>query len=551
MKIVSIIFQLIGSLGFLLYGMKLMSDGIQKSAGERLEKALGFMTSNRFVSVFTGMFITMIIQSSSATTVMVVSFVNAGLLTLTQSAGVIFGANIGTTVTAWIVSLFGFKFKIDAFAIPAFGIGYILVFIKKLHKEDLGEALMGFGLLFFGLSLLSKTVSVDPSQLGFLSNLQSGGFQSILFGVLIGLLLTVLIHSSSASTAIILTMAYNNLLTWEFSAAMVLGSNIGTTIDSVIASIGTKVNARRAACIHVFFNISGTLLAIIFFKPLLMLVDFIIPGPVEANITYNIAMLHTIFNVAATCIFLPFTNYIAKLTERFIKPHKNETNENYRLEFTEVLGKENASAYIVRAEKEILDMMMIVTDMFNKLQEGFSKRNKKFIQTHVESIFQAENYADQMHEQITKYLINCEHLPINENQYNNITIMIQIVDNLESMTDDCLSATLLLKKSIEKKMQFPQEDFDRLIPYVDLVQSFLVFISENINKHLSDEQVKSATEIENQIDLFRKNLKKVARKRLESGSDVKSELLYIDLVRQIEKIGDKAFNISLELGQSK
>ncbi|MCI1209261.1 MAG: Na/Pi cotransporter family protein [Treponema sp.] len=551
MNIVKVILEIIGSLGFLMYGMKMMSDGIQKSAGESLQRALGLMTSNRFLAVFTGLVITMIIQSSSATTVMVVSFVNAGLLSLTQSVGVIFGANIGTTITAWIVALFGFKFHITAFAVPVFGIGYLLIFIKRLHKEDLGEALMGFGLLFLGLGMLSNTVSVDSKDMLFLTNLQKGGYGVIWLGVLIGLLLTMLIHSSSASTAIIITMAYNHLLTWEFSAAMVLGSNIGTTIDSVLASIGTKVNARRAALVHVLFNITGTLVAVFFLRPLLSLVDFIIPGPVESNITYHIAMLHTVFNVLATCAFLPFTKQIAHLTERIIKPRIDEEEDVYRLEFTETVGKENAAAYIIRAEKEISDMTEVVTSMFDRIQEGFSDRSPEFIEKNVDALTKKENYADQMHEQITRYLVNCTHLPMSDNQQNNINVMIQIVDNLESMTDDCFSVTMLLKKSIEKKMLFPQEDFDRLIPYVDLAREFLQFIQKNINTHLTSEEVQLAAEIEDQIDLFRKNLKKVARKRLESGADVKSELLYIDLVRQIEKIGDRAYNISFELGQTK
>ena len=227
MSVIVFVFQLVGSLGFLLFGMKMMSDGIQKSAGQSLQRILGFMTGNRVLSVLTGLLITMIIQSSSATTVMVVSFVNAGLLTLKQSIGVIFGANIGTTITAWIVSFFGFEFDIAAFAIPMFGIGFILSSYKKLKKEALGEALMGFGLLFLGLDLLSSAMpSVSSDKMSFLAALTNKGILSISIGVIAGIILTVIIHSSSAATAIILTMSYNGLLPWEFAAAMVLGSTI-------------------------------------------------------------------------------------------------------------------------------------------------------------------------------------------------------------------------------------------------------------------------------------------------------------------------------------
>lgn len=545
MNVVSFIFQLIGSLGFLLYGMKMMSDGIQKSAGESLHRILGLMTGNRIFAVLTGLFITMIIQSSSATTVMVVSFVNAGLLTLQQSIGVIFGANIGTTITAWIVSLFGFNFDISLFAIPVFGIGYFLTFIKRIHKETIGEALMGFGLLFLGLELLSSSMpSMSADNVSFLSQFTNNGPLSIFIGIIAGLLITVILHSSSASTAIILTMSYNKMLPWEFAAAMVLGSNIGTTIDAVLAAIGTKVNARRAALIHVLFNVAGTILAVIFFRPLLTLIDFIVPGPVDASITTHIAMLHTVFNLSNTIIFLPFTSQLAHLTERLIRPKSNETPDVYHLDFADPGLKGNATAFLIRAEKEIADMTEVVTRMFNRISDGISSRDQTFLDQHLNELAKEENYADQMQEGISNFLVHCMDLPINDKQRNSISDMLHIVDDLESMTDDCYTVALLLQRSIEKHMVFAQEDMERLNPYMDLAKQFVHFIKDNINKHLDTERLQQAQNLEDQIDMFRKNLKRVARKRLEKGADVKSELLYIDLVRNIEKIGDRAFSIS-------
>ncbi len=531
--------------------MKLMSDGIQKSAGESLHRVLGLMTGNRFFAVLTGLFITMIIQSSSATTVMVVSFVNAGLLSLTQSVGVIFGANIGTTVTAWIVSFFGFNFNITLFAVPMFGIGYILTLMKKLHKHAIGEALMGFGLLFLGLSLLSSAMpSLDADNVGFLAALTGKGELSILLGIAAGLAVTVIIHSSSAATAIILTMSYNGLLPWEFAAAMVLGSNIGTTIDAVLASIGTKVNARRAALVHVLFNVSGTVLAVIFFHPLLTLVDLLVPGPVQESITMHIAMLHTVFNVVNTLLFLPFTTQIARLTERLIKPKKDEMPDVYRLEIAPAGVKENAAAAVVRAEKEIADMSDVVIRMFDRITGGFADRSKTFIAANMQPLEADETYADQMQEELSKYLVHCLDLPVTDNQRNNISQMLRIVDELETMTDDCFTIALLLQRSIEKNMNFAPEDMERFEPYVRLVNQFVRLIRGNINHHLTAEKLTEAQVLEDQIDLFRKNLKKVARKRLENGADVKSELLYIDLVRNLEKIGDRAFSISEALNQT-
>jgi phosphate:Na+ symporter len=551
MNILSSLFQLVGSLAFLLYGMKLMSDGIQKSAGKTLHKALGLMTSNRFLALFTGLFITTIIQSSSATTVMVVSFVNAGLLTLSQSIGVIFGANIGTTITAWIVSIFGFKFNIILFAVPVFGIGYILLSFKKLNKEGIGEALMGFALLFIGISWLGDVMTLDADQVKFLQYFTGHGYLSIFAGVLAGLIITMLIHSSSAATAIILTMSHNKLLPWEFAAAMVLGSNIGTTIDAVLASIGTKVNARRAALIHVLFNVIGSVIAIIFFNPFLYIIDFLVPGPVENSITTHIAMLHTVFNIINSILFLPFVNQLALLSEKIITPKKGETPDTYHLDFIPPGMKENYEAYIIRAEKEISDMTGFVIQMFTTIQEGFTDRTATYIADNIETLSKQEDYADQMQEKLSKFLVNCSQLPINDKTKNNVSMMLRIVDDLESITDECFSIGLLLKRSIEKDMSFSKDDMERLEPYGELVQQFLEFIKKNINKHLSSEQLQVAQTLEDQIDDFRKNLKKVARKRLEEGANVRAELLYIDLVRNVEKIGDHAFSISEALAQTK
>ena len=248
MFIFAAIIQFGGSLGFLLYGMKLMSSGVQKSAGARLQHALSLMTGNRFVGLLTGLLITMIIQSSGATTVMVISFVNAGLLTLAQSAGVIFGANIGTTVTAWIVSLFGFNFDISKFAVPLFGAGFFLSVLKKSYFKNTGEAVMGFGLLFLGLAGLKETFSFRAEQLGFMNTVQSWGALSIFISFVIGIVITALIHSSSAFTAVVITLAFNRVVTWESAAAMTLGSGIGSTIDAVLASFGTSADSQCSTC---------------------------------------------------------------------------------------------------------------------------------------------------------------------------------------------------------------------------------------------------------------------------------------------------------------
>ena len=545
MNVAQPILELVGSLGFLLYGMKLMSDGVQQSAGEKLQRALSVLTGNRFMSLLTGLIVTMIIQSSGATTVMVVTFVNAGLMTLTQSVGVIFGANIGTTITAWIVSIFGFNFKISAFAIPVFGFGYFLSIIKKGAYKNWAEAIMGFGMLFLGLSGLSDVFT--PEQLGWLFKIQGSGIFAILFGFVVGIIITALLHSSSAFSAIVITMAYNGLVSWELAAAMTLGSNVGSTIDAILASMGTSADSRRAALIHVMFNVFGTVLALIFFKPFLEIVMFVTPGRENSNIAIRISMLHTVFKTLSTIIFLPLQNPIVKLTQLIIKDDKETESKTFKLEFTEFLGKESAPTHIIQAEKAIADMTDVVSDMFDKIQIGVTKRNVEFIERYKQESVDSENYVDQMHEQITHYLIKCQSLHITEKQLNHISGMIQIVDELENMSDSCYATLMLIYRSIEKKMKFLQEDMERLLPYLELVRQFLQFIRRNINNQITPEKLELARELEDGIDAFRKDLKKVARKRLEGGADVKSELLYIDVIRRIENIGDNCFNISENL----
>jgi len=524
-----------------------MSDGVQKSAGEKLQRALARITGNPIIGVCTGLLVTMIIQSSGATTVMVISFINAGLLTLAQSVGVIFGANIGTTITAWIVALFGFNFKISAFAIPIFGLGFFLTIVKDFHVKNIGEAVMGFALLFLGLSGLSDVFSFDASRLSFISKMQSWGVFSIILGVIIGTAITALMHSSSAFSAIVITMAFNGIITWEIACAMTLGSNIGSTIDAILASFGSTANARRSALIHVMFNVFGTTLALIFFKPFIRFIVWITPSQ---NIAIQISMLHTIFKTLNTLILLPLSKQLIRLSHFIIKDDQNGSLGYYHLDFQVSIGKESIAMHIIRLEKEIADMTDVVTRMFDRLQAGILNRDKKFIVNHMDALVEAENYCDQMHEQIVKYIINCQHLSVTPAQHSNLSIMVQVTEDLEAMTDECLTAALLLQRSIEKKMKFPHEDMEQLVPYVELARQFLQFIRININKHLNETKLAMAQELEDQIDLFMKELKKLARKRLESGADVKSELLYIDLIRQIEKIGDNAFNISSLLAQT-
>jgi phosphate:Na+ symporter len=546
MGYIGIVFSIVGSLGLFLYGMKVMSDGIQQNAGDRLQKFLNLMTGNRFSAVLTGLVVTAIIQSSSATTVMVVSFVNAGLLTLTQSIGVIMGANIGTTVTAWIVSLVGFSMKISALAIPAIGIGFIMKTIRWKHK-DLGDVLLGFGLLFLGLDFLTKSMpTLTPDMLSFITSFSNYGVGSMLIGTVVGIIITLIIHSSSASTAIVLTMAFNGLLPYTMAAAMILGANIGTTVDAALASIGTKTAARRAALVHILFNVIGTVLALICFRPLLWVVDLVTPGTLEgAGITTHLAMLHTVFNILNTLEFFPFVNPFAKLVSFLIKDDDSETLQRaYKLDYKRGSLQGTPEFNIVRAEKEIRDMAGIANYMYSRFSETFMDCNEEKVNNLIAEMQYKEDYADQMREQLTTFLIECSSQQLNQKSEHNIPQLLRIIADLEDMTDDCYSMCMLLDRSVKKELVFKPQELKALAPYIQLVKDFLSFVQEKLGRHLNADQIAFAEDLENQIDKLRNKLRKMGRKQIEAGEDVKMELLFIDLVRRIEKVGDYCYNIT-------
>ena len=545
MNYIGTIFSIAGSLGLFLYGMRVMSDGIQQSAGNRLQKFLNFMTGNRFTAVLTGLVVTAIIQSSSATTVMVVSFVNAGLLTLTQAIGVIMGANIGTTITAWIVSLVGFSLKISALALPAIGLGFVMKVIQWKHR-DLGDLFLGFGLLFLGLDFLTKSMpEITPDMLSFITSVSNMGFVSTLIGTGIGLVVTLLTHSSSASTAIILTMAYGGLVPYTMAAAMILGANIGTTIDAALAAIGTKTNAKRAALVHVLFNVIGTLIALIAFKPLLWLVSAVTPGTLEgAGVTSHLAMFHTVFNIANTIIFFPFVKPFAALVSFLIKDDGTVQTGPYKLEYKTGSIQSAPEFNIVRAEKEIRDMAGIANYMYTRFSETLINLQESKIPSLMEEMQEKEDYADQMREELTSFLIECTSQQLSRKSEQNVSQLLRIIADLEDMTDDCYSMCLILERSVKKELYFKPRELEAITPYVQLVKDFLTFVEGNLGKHLTDEQTEYADKLENKIDKSRNKLRKLGRKRIEAGENVKMELLFIDLVRRIEKVGDYCYNIT-------
>jgi len=545
------ILEIIGSLGLFLYGMRVMSDGIQKAAGERLHSIMNFMTGNRFSALLTGVAITALIQSSSATTVMVVSFVNAGLLNLGQAIGVIMGANIGTTVTGWIVALIGFKFKISAIALPAIGIGLPLIFIKKLGKQEWGETVTGFGILFLGLNFLKNSVpdiQSNPEILEFLTMFTDSGFWSFLIFVGVGTVLTFVVQSSSAAMAITLTMAHAGWIDYPTAAAIVLGENIGTTLTAYLASVGTNVNAKRASRAHTLFNIAGVFWMAFLFVPFLKLVDFVLPGDSSQDPATHLAMFHTLFNLANSLIFIWFIPQMTTIVKKLVKSDKEELPVKYELKYISTVIQDTPELNLLKAKHELFNMAGIVHKMFTIFREVFDNPQTKMI-TEVTELKEMEDYTDQMQEQISAYISDCTKEHLNERSAVNANAMIRIVNELESIGDSCFNLIILAQRRYDKKLQIDERALKDFAPYSDHVFSFIEFIKKHLNEHLPEEELNNAIKLEDEINGMRNVLKKSSQTRLQEGGNVKGELLYIDLIRHVERIGDYSINVAQALRQ--
>lgn len=566
MSILPMALTLIGGLALFMYGMERSSESIQRAAGERLQSALNMMTKNSIVGVLTGAIVTILVQSSSATTVMLITFVNAGLLSLTQAIGVIMGANIGTTLTGWIIAAVGIaKFSIISLAVPLFGIGFFMSIAKRKSDSfrSYGNAIMGLAFIFLGLDFIERAIPTpSASALLFLQNFSKLGYGAILISVLVGTVFTMLVNASSATLAIVIAMASQGIIDFNIAAALTLGANIGTTLDAFLASIstGTNTNARRAAWAHILFNVLGTVWVVILFKPFISLVDWVVPSPIEPkSIGVHIAMLHTLFNTLNTLLLLPFVRQYASFLERIIKEKPGEAElRTFYLPKTLMATPELS---LIRARKEISEMVTLARTMFDRSRSLFTEKltneskaspdtaNTTSIDmdAEIEWFIAKENYADSMHEGLTKYLLSITSMDLSERTRERVNIKLRIVSELENMTDECLSIAFIIKKKHDKKLEFDPESVAALDPFGELVDEFLDFIAERLNVGINQEELKIASEMEDRIDDYKRRLKKTARYRLDRGADVRAELLYIDLIRHIEKIGDCAYAIAEEL----
>ena len=555
MNLVLSLVKIVGSLGLFLYGMQILSDGLQKSAGNKLKTFLQLMTSNRLMAVFTGLLITIIIQSSSATTVMVVSFVNAGLMSLIQAIGVIIGANIGTTITGWIVAIVGFKMDITLFALFAIAIALPLMFSKGMKKRDVSEIFLGFGLLFLGLEFLQNSmpdISEHTEVLAFLSSFNNAKLSSILLCVLIGTILTCIVQSSSATMAITITMAYQGWIGVWAAAALCLGQNIGTTITAYIASIGTNTNARRAATAHILFNVVGSILAIIFFKPLMTFVNTITNGDIftmtgdalNAELPTFLAAFHTSFNLINAIIFFPFVNKFAHLIEKMI-PIKEEYNEDtYHFRYIASSRMDTPELYLLTVKEEMKKMADLAVDMFKRYEEAFKSNDKDFITSEVGYLRKKEEYADQMQEQLIDFCVKLQQdssTPMNATMVNSL---IRSIDEIESVTDSIYNMTKISEDRVNKDIVFEEEDKTDVVAYHELTRKYLEFIRKNLTNP-TFRMLSEAHELENMMNDEHKRLSDKVHDRISTGgSEVRSELMLLEVERNLEHIGDYCLNIA-------
>ena len=551
--------RLIGSLALFLYGMKIMSEGLQKFAGDSLRKILTAMTTNRVTGVLTGVLITAMIQSSSATTVMVVSFVNAGLLTLTQSIGVIMGANIGTTVTAWIISALGFKVDISAFALPLLAFAIPLFFSGKSSRKSVGEFIFGFSFLFMGLANLKNNapdLSANPDMLAFVQNYTDMGFFSILLFLFIGAILTMIVQASAATMTITLIMCANGWIDYHLGVALVLGENIGTTITANLAALTGNTQARRAALAHLMFNLFGVAWVLIIFYPFTGAVSWFVTHVMKVTdpavaVSFKLAAFHTAFNISNTFIMIWFVNVIEKTVCGIIRTKQED--EEYRLSYITGGMLSTAELSILQAQKEITLFAERTTKMFGMVKELlYEKDENNFLKTY-SRVEKYENISDRMEIEIANYLTQVAEGRLSSEGKEEIRVLLRAVSEIESIADSCNNLARSIKRRNEFKSVFTEEQNNHIDQMFRLVSSALDRMNAIMHKSdLNPNDINESYNIENEINNYRNQLK--AR----NIEDINNKLYqyqdgvyYMDMVSESEKLGDYVINVVQALIEKK
>lgn len=580
---------LVGSLGLFLFGMKTMSEALQKVAGPKLRNILAAMTKNRFTGVLTGLLITAIVQSSSATTVMVVSFVNAGLLSLLQSITVIMGANIGTTVTAWIISLFGFKVSIANIAIPLIGFSIPFIFSKNNNRKSWGEVILGFALLFFGLDLLKNSVpdlKSNPEMLQFLTNFTQSGFTSVMIFVMIGTLLTIVVQSSSATVAITLIMCSKGWISFELGAAMVLGENIGTTITANIAAIPANISAKRAALAHLTFNIFGVVWMLIVFYPFIRMIISIVssigPGnPTEISefahsmdadtmnrltsnenlsgqdvvlgeklvklqiaTSYGLSLFHTMFNIINTLTLVWFAKIIEKIVSKVIRK-KTTDEEEFQLQYISTGMLSTSELSILQAWKETKAYAERTQKMFGLVRDLYYETNENEFVKKFSRIQKYENISDNMEVEIANYLTKVSEGRLSENSKHELQTLLRVISEIESISDGCFNLARIISRKRDDRSVYTKDMDDNIDLMMNLAEGALHQMRESMdNDDINNEEFNKSVNLENEINNFRNRLK------LQNIADVnekkyeyQASITYMDLIVECEKLADYVINV--------
>ena len=566
------VFTLLGALGMFLYGMNLMSSGLQKAAGDKLRGFLSAMTSNPFKGVMTGLGITTIIQSSSATTVMVVSFVNAGLLTLTQAIGVIMGANIGTTVTAWMVSWLGFKADISILAVPLMLFGFLFSNSKKDKRKNIGELIVGFCLLFLGLSFMKNAVPdlrQTPEVLEFVSAWAAHGFGSVLLFLAFGTILTLVLQSSSATMAITLIMLSMGWIPFEMACAMVLGENIGTTITANIAASIGNTQAKRAAMSHTIFNVFGVIWALALYKPFLSLVGgvtesvfglpnpaaegFVVTDPTSSEGTaalYGLSMLHTMFNVINTLLMVWFTGWIAKAVSWIIPTPENQEKEVFKLKYISAGPLATPELSVEQAFDEIIHFAQISKNGAAYAQEAINISTTDQFETLREKLVKYEEISDRIEYEIAAFLNSVSAEEISENTSIKIKAMYKIIGELESLGDSGETISRILSRKNIHKKEFDAEAIKNLNIMADAVTAAYDVMIINLNAAHKGELVNitNAYNAEDRINTLRNNFRDAVIEDIDNGGkNYQTSVYYMDIMNEYERMGDFMINISQDL----
>ena len=565
------ILTILGALGMFLYGMNLMSGGLQKAAGSKMRGFLTAMTSNPFKGVLTGVGITSVIQSSSATTVMTVGFVNAGLLTLSQAVGVIMGANIGTTVTAWLVSLLGFKADISLFAVPLMALGFLFSLSKSDKRRHISELIIGFSLLFLGLSLMKEAVPdlrETPEVLQFIQDWTNYGFGSVLIFLLVGTILTLVLQSSSATMALTLIMVNMGWIPFEMGAAMVLGENIGTTITANIAAAVGNANARRAAMAHTLFNVFGVIWALALFTPFLKLVGMTIawmglPNPMDivhsADVAmtpdeemaslYGVSMLHTLFNVFNTCILIWFVPVIVKIVQKLIKDKKGADEETVKLKFIDAGPLSTAELAIGQARNEVVHFAEISRRGVELIRKAINAKSDKEFEEARQRLVKYEEISDRIEYEIAQFLNALPEDSISEETRTETKRMYKIIGELESLGDSGESISRILSRRNSRGKIFSDEQKAKIETMLVAVDKAYGIMIDNLRaKHFEPLGLRMATDCEIEINDLRNSIREEEIRKIETdGSNYQSSVYYLDTVSEIERMGDFIINISQAL----